>query len=104
MQMRIKSVFSYQPSNRLVVHTVEQRHPTEIVVLGGLSGLIVRVAELDAGKYYYTTPRLAIEAFIGKAEAALARPCDAQNRKAWHQALATARHDLSSQIAPRRDV
>lgn len=107
---RIKQVFSYQgPPNRLVTYAVERRCVTEIVLLKGISGMILRVTELDTRGpyplgYYFTTPRLAIEAFIAKAEAALARPCDTENRKAWRNALAIARGDFSSQIRTRKNV
>lgn len=107
---RIKQVFSYQPASRLETYRVERQHPTEVVILKGISGMILRVAELDTHGsyplgYYFTTSRLAIEAFIARAEAALANAtCDAQNRKAWREALAIARADLSSQIRAKKNV
>lgn len=107
---KIKRVFSYHPTvDGLVTHIVEHRCPTEIVIPTGISGCIWRVADLDTtGPYplgvYFTTRQRAIEVFIARAELALMGPCDAQNRKAWTKALATARRDLSSQIRTKKNV
>lgn len=108
---KIKRVFTYHPTtDGIVEHVVmEHRIPTEIVIPSGITGQIIRVDILDTDGpyplgYYFTSPQRAIEVFIAKAELALMGPCDAQNRKAWTKALATARRDLSSQIRPKKNV
>lgn len=106
---KIKRVFTYQPLLGLQTYPVEHRIPTEIVIYKGIAGMILRVAELDTQGshplgYYFTSRQRAIEVFIAKAELALVGPCDAQNRKAWTEALATARRDLSSQIRTTKNV
>jgi hypothetical protein len=104
---RIKQIFSYNPVTGVEAYRVHDRDPRRdtIVRINGMFGELLQLSELDvAGARYFTTPLRAIEAFVDKAEAALADTSRKAHHKDWRRALADARRDLSSQILATRDV
>lgn len=102
---RLKHVFSYSPVTGVEAHRVRDQRRDSLVRECGLSGEVLRVRELNGpGARYYTTPVLAIEAFIAKAEAALADTSKREHHADWRRALRDAQRDLSSHIRATRDV
>lgn len=97
---KIKKLYSYYASSGLEVHPVERCTTTSVVVPCGISGEVIRRTEIDvAGARYFTTPTAAIEAFIVKAETAIADPtrCTRGDRSLWLKCLNAARVQLRLQ-------
>lgn len=102
---RLKQIFSYSPATGIEAYRVREQRRDTLVRESGIMGELLRVSELDvAGARYFTTPLRAIEAFVDKAEAALADKSRAAHHKDWRRALVDARRDLSSQILSTTDV
>lgn len=96
---RIKQLFSYHPALGIEVHRVRDQRRDTIVRDSGLSGELLRIAELNKpGAHYFTTTIRAIEAFIDRADAALADVSRKQHHADWRHALGIARRDLFAQI------
>jgi hypothetical protein len=68
-----------------------------IVRESGFTGERLRLSDLDSlSSRYFTTAKGAIEAFIRKAEAALADLSKTKHHKEWKKALVTARRNLKN--------
>jgi hypothetical protein len=80
-------IYSYSPASGVQVHKVIERSLTRIVILSALSfcGQSLAIAELNKG-HYFTTPALAVQAFIAKADAALAASSRAEGHDGWREA------------------
>lgn len=90
-------VYSYSPAVGIEAHQVVEHRRGWIAILAHAQSFCAQglpTAELDAGRYYYTTPERAAEAFVAKAEAALADPARASGHDGWRGALADARSFL----------
>lgn len=102
--MKMHHVYSYAPSSGIETLTVVEHRRDWIVIHPRWRSLftqLVPMSELDAGLYYYTTSRRAVEAFVVKAEAALARVLSTEDRDGWSTALREAQKFLCQKRALR---
>jgi len=98
----IRTLYSYYPGSGLERLHVESCTALSVTVPRGLSGEVIRRTEIDApGARCFTTPTAAIDAFIVKAETALADPtrCKKADRSGWLKCLAAAKKLLREQKA-----
>jgi hypothetical protein len=94
---KLSHVYSYSTVSGIEAHRVIERRRDWIAILSrpdSFCAQSLQISELDAGRYYYTTPVRAAEAFVAKAEAALADPARAEGHDGWRTALAAARSFL----------
>jgi hypothetical protein len=95
---RPRHVYSYSPASGVETHAVIEHRRDWIVIQSRAQSIFTMLLpkfELDAGRYYYTTRERAVEAFIAKAEAALADKARAKSRDGWKDALRDAQKFLS---------
>lgn len=96
---RIKQLFTYNPATGIEAYRTRDQRRETIVRDSGLSGEVLRIAELNKpGARYFTTTIRAIEAFIDKADAALADPSRKRHHADWRHALGIARRDLFAHV------
>lgn len=92
---QIELIYAYDPSIGVVGHRVLEHRTGHLVRESGFTGERLRLSDLDApSSRYFTTARGAIEAFISKAEAALADKSRAAHHAGWRKALTHARREL----------
>ena len=92
-----RHVYSYSPSGAIEAHAVVEHRRDWIVIHPRAQSIFTQLvpkSELDADRYYYTTPKRAVEAFIVKAEAALGRVLSTEDHDGWSTALREARKFL----------
>ena len=90
-----RHVYTYSAVTGVEKRGVLRASADAVTVAVGISGEVVRRAELDApSARYFTDPFAAIQAFIGKAEAALADAARRKHHKGWRAALADAQKRL----------
>ena len=93
----IRTLYQYWASSGIETCRVERCTATSVTVPTEISGEVIRRTEIDVpGGRYFTTPTAAIEAFIAKAEAALAEPTrnSRSDRSGWLKCLNAARDAL----------
>jgi hypothetical protein len=99
----MRKVYAYAVSIGVEPSTVIERRSESIVIAATPSSpftRILRTSELDAGGYYYTTPALAIAAFIVKAEGALVDPKrPGSSHAGWRRELRIA-HKRLKEVTP----
>jgi hypothetical protein len=92
---RIRKLYSYSTASGVEQYTTREQTATSLVRDSGISGQVMRLSELDTPtSYYFTSARLAIEAFIVKAHYAMRDPAKREQRADWKRAQAKARRDL----------
>lgn len=92
---RKSRVYAYSACSGVEERDVLRETPYAVTIASGISGEVVRRRDLDApGARYFTTPRAAVEAFVAKAEAALADASRAEHHAGWREVLAEARARL----------
>ena len=92
-----RAVYAYSPSCGVEERRLLRESGEAVTVATGISGEVVRRSDLDApGARYFTTPRAAVEAFVAKAEAALADASHAEHHAGWREVLAEARARLEA--------
>lgn len=92
---RLTRVYSYSAATGVEPHAVASSRTETIVVQCGISGMVMRRSELDEPDgYYFTSPVLAVEAFVAKAKAALADSSRAAGHAGWRKALGDAQEIL----------
>lgn len=90
-------VYSYSPASGVEAHAVIEHRRDWIVIQPreqSIFTMLLPKSELDAGRCYYTTPELAVESFIAKAEVALADKTRAKSHDGWKAALRNAQKFL----------
>jgi hypothetical protein len=88
-------VYTYSAATGVEKRGVLAASPDTVTVAVGISGEVVRRAELDVPTArYFTDPLVAIKAFIVKAETALADAARRKHHKDWQAALADAQKRL----------
>ena len=93
----MRHVYAYSAVSGVEKRRVIHATGDTVTVAAGISGEVVRRADLDApGARYFTTPRRAIESFARKAEAALADVSRKKHHAGWRGALAEARARLEA--------
>ena len=93
----MRHVYAYSTISGVEKHLVIRASATAITVATGISGQVVRRSELDApGAWYFTAARLAIEAFVAKAQVALADTSRKKHHAGWRAMLADARKRLEA--------
>jgi hypothetical protein len=91
----MRHVYAYSASSGVEKCRVIRATASAITVATGISGQVVRRADLDVqGARYFTTSRLAIEAFVAKAQAAIADASRKEHHAGWRGALADAHKRL----------
>lgn len=92
---KLEMIYAYVPSVGVVEHRVLAVNAEHIVRDSRITGERLRRSDLDTpNSHYFTTRRLACEAFIHKAEAVLADSSRAPHHTGWRKALANARREL----------
>jgi hypothetical protein len=94
---RQRHVYSYSPASGVEAFAVIEHRRDWIVIqprAESIFTMLLSKSELDAGRYYYTTRERAIEAFIAKAEAAIADKVRAKSHDGWKDALRDAQKFL----------
>ena len=90
-----RHVYTYSAATGVEKRGVLHASPETVTVAVGVSGEVVRRAELDAPcARYFTDPFAAIKAFIAKAEGALVDAERRKHHKDWRAALADAQKRL----------
>jgi hypothetical protein len=93
--MTLPYLYTYSSLSGVEKRRVERVTNDAVTVATGISGEVVRRAELDApAARYFTDPLLAIEAFIAKAEVALADASRRKHHAGWRCAMADAQKRL----------
>lgn len=91
----IAKLFAYSSATGVQEYAVVSQNAKSVVRQSGISGELLLRTELDAStSRYFTTTRLAIEAFITRALTAIKDPAKRDSRADWKLALAKARLDL----------
>jgi hypothetical protein len=90
-----RHVYTYSAVTGVEKRGVVNASADAVTVAVGISGEVVRRSELDSpSARYFTDPFAAIQAFIVKAEAALADAARRKHHKDWRAALADAQKRL----------
>jgi len=96
----IPYVYAYSTASGIEKRRVERSTADSVTLAAGVSAQILRRSELDAPTgYYFTDPRLAIQAFVAKAEATLADESRRKHHAGWRAALADAHKCLEALAA-----
>ena len=85
-------LYSYNTLSLAVrVHRILATSDLFVTIETGISGQVIRKIEINYDGYYFTTPEFALDAFIKRADNALADPYYPPKKKpAWRAALAEA--------------
>lgn len=81
-------LYTYNTLSRDVrVHRVLMTSDLLVTIESGISGQVIRKIEINSDGYYFTAPELAIDAFVKRADNALADPSYPETKKpAWREA------------------
>ena len=100
-EWRLPVVFAYYAVTGVYQRRVVRQTAEAVTVAAGVSGMVVRRAELDEpGGTWFTTARRATEAFVARARTREADPAlSAADRRGWRQARAEAERHLKGRRA-----